>query len=1267
MCHDLKYLILVFQFCLGETHLCFIESDGTLNCWSRNPLHIPSVEEAAEGSWAEVACGDRFTCAIRHDGILKCWADEKSTFIHDIVVSAMPAVDKWRRIVAKHRVVCGIDVSDALHCWGFIHSFGSKFEDGDVFEETPAPPNNPRGWEDVFVTSTTVCGLPRRPTFVEGAIPISPCWGQGSSMKLQRNVLTAAGYGAEYMVGDFIGGTYAYTSGNTTLPSTLMNEEAAAATMAWGCAIQSSNRSQIICEETNHSPTFINIGEFFKVQPPPSPSGPWLSISSSNLFPTFCAYSAAASLHCFGSLEFFTNSTSHFGNQWPGFAVIDSATMMRFDPSLRGTFFSAQMPLKSLRILGLDDWNLTAIPHIADQSPFLTELSLNYNNLYNVTAFQQAIGVQPHLLTMSITDNEFTSLPVTNTMAPSLVSLTVSRNPINGDLSLPFPFLGILEADGIGLAALMDGESSLFSDCDLLGVLSLNNNYISDIPDGAIDFLNLKTLSVANNPITHIGPLAYDSLSRTSSVILRGTPLANLSQCEDNTGFCLGFLPVSQTFFCSRMQSGEYCIWGRGPAACEPGYACKDGERSPCPIGSVSAASSSECFVCNSGYYANDAGSHCIGCEAGYACLRGVRTRCPTMTYAPEQSEDCLPCQNGTYSTGGRESCQPCDSGFACQGNERLPCPLNTFSPGSSDQCFKCPPGQYSGARASACFSCPDGTAIFITNSSGIEAATCAACPPGTTYQASTSPPSCAPCPAGHQCGGGVAEPQVCPPGSFSDEDGAANCTPCPTGRFAMSLKSTSATARSQNLTCMDCPIGRFTDTGGALRCSSCPLGRTATVLPPDSDVKFVNATVACTECPEGMICGPGLSAPLTSLWAKMKLAVTPPTWVPSINFEAATEGPRYQVQVVELEGPQQEFFESTPTGVVVPYIIGGVLAGLTLVMSVIFRKRFFPLLQKLDMYGVERPIPPKHPISSEPSGLGGLVTIIVSLVGASLLLSALVEYDTNANRSTSSTVRPSALLPSTDISDYGWEVFFYVDTLPLGGAGSFRCEDVQLQSRDDLLPSASCASVPRTNSGMYVSTANIVACTCSTSSEGPRPLLVDSSVFLEVPIETVELTWRATVRSARGALRALSKTPYLRPSPNVPTTISVTLAGVSEFLVDQVNARNFSGAELVYVSEDVTLDASSPRTAFRPNDRIKFVGLLQSSGFGFETTVQLKTTFMEALSSSISLILGFFGTGGTVVYMLRWMQSKKNANKVENEPQVVKKKLPLQPMQRKS
>ena len=203
----------------------------------------------------------------------------------------------------------------------------------------------------------------------------------------------------------------------------------------------------------------------------------------------------------------------------------------------------------------------------------------------------------------------------------------------------------------------------------------------------------------------------YGSVTELSSSTCSG-PCTRGYRCPDGSTSPDALPCGSATTYCpegsasaTSVSLGFYSIDGDGltvdqlhrvaQQACDVGYWCVDGVRSPCPAGRFGAASqevSSNCSgVCTGGYYCPEGSSSSVQLACG-----GPHVYCPEGSGAPTTVG------SGFYSTGGSSSSTRtgearCEAGFYCSGGVRLACKEGHYgeSPGQTEETCsgECPVG----------------------------------------------------------------------------------------------------------------------------------------------------------------------------------------------------------------------------------------------------------------------------------------------------------------------------------------------------------------------------------------------------------------------------------------------------------------------------------------------------------------------------------------------------------------------------------------------
>ena len=357
---------------------------------------------------------------------------------------------------------------------------------------------------------------------------------------------------------------------------------------------------------------------------------------------------------------------------------------------------------------------------------------------------------------------------------------------------------------------------------------------------------------------------------------------------------------------CAVCPAGHYCLEATStPTKCPRGYYCITGidDPEPCPLGTYGNSTGlrrvEECTPCQPGHYCDGQGltEPREECDPGYYCLEGSYTsapqdpsdfesdrpipiggRCPAGGYCPRGSSKAAFCPSGTFNNAtGAESaddCIPCPPGFFCQGSSNPfptgPCKAGYYCTGgaSVETQFTTQPGYYTLAGAVTPAACPPGS--YNPNNA---ASSCEPCDEGRYCPdfAMTEPLIC---PPGGYCPLGSDQPEACPAGTYSQEDGQhefSTCTPCTPGQYCAYDNLTQPTG--------PCALGYFCVNGSSVANPTglggdiCPLGHycpEGTFLPEECPIgTFYNNTGAgaeadCLPCDPGMYCNnDGLAYPV--------------------------------------------------------------------------------------------------------------------------------------------------------------------------------------------------------------------------------------------------------------------------------------------------------------------------------------------------------------------------------------------------------------------
>ncbi|CAG5113760.1 Oidioi.mRNA.OKI2018_I69.chr2.g7850.t1.cds [Oikopleura dioica] len=342
---------------------------------------------------------------------------------------------------------------------------------------------------------------------------------------------------------------------------------------------------------------------------------------------------------------------------------------------------------------------------------------------------------------------------------------------------------------------------------------------------------------------------------------------------------------------CTECPAGSRCAHGKkedclayyyskkGQTICLPcpaGHQCSNNVLTRCAPGTYSNMLESACKNCEAGFYCPSDGTEMeneikVICPLGYYCDPGspAPKECPKGTYGPNMGltglGDCMPCPNGYF-------CPPATPGYP---SEKQLCPLGHYCTGTSIN--QCPGGTYNDMKgaydASHCKDCkagrfcPAGTGWTTPGNPCSRGHFCheegmanaQVCPPGTynSGRGAKFASKCIPCPAGHfccdsmnapwevygdTCTGGVAEPQPCRKGTYQERRGQFTCDLCPAGKNCPDERMTMP---------LDCEFGKF-----------CMIGTGAdTVQPVRCPFGFLNDRLNatsmddCEPCPPGYYC----------------------------------------------------------------------------------------------------------------------------------------------------------------------------------------------------------------------------------------------------------------------------------------------------------------------------------------------------------------------------------------------------------------------------
>ncbi|CAN0384375.1 unnamed protein product, partial [Ectocarpus sp. 12 AP-2014] len=349
---------------------------------------------------------------------------------------------------------------------------------------------------------------------------------------------------------------------------------------------------------------------------------------------------------------------------------------------------------------------------------------------------------------------------------------------------------------------------------------------------------------------------------------------------------------------CSDCPPGFYCSGTSNPAptgGCYAGHYCTGGASTPtqnrtdrgyyAPVGAAVQ------YPCEPGTYNNEESQEsCLDCTAGYYCPDQATitpTVCPVGSYCPVGSDVAILCPSGTFSNelavqlesgcttctqgkycaynGLTEPTGDCEAGYYCSGGAILSNPVDQVY---GDECsaghyckegspwpVPCPLGTYFGAQVYLKTYCTLCSAGKTCNSTGLTSPDLL-CAEGYFCKLGASDPlpyceageglcTFGVCPAGHYCPMGTSDPIVCPPGTYMNNTGAAECFNCPERYYC-----DGSLPRGYE----ECPIGRYCETGTDVP-TNCPAG----TYGAQAGLGFESE---CTACTPGYFCAEtGLTA----------------------------------------------------------------------------------------------------------------------------------------------------------------------------------------------------------------------------------------------------------------------------------------------------------------------------------------------------------------------------------------------------------------------
>ena len=355
------------------------------------------------------------------------------------------------------------------------------------------------------------------------------------------------------------------------------------------------------------------------------------------------------------------------------------------------------------------------------------------------------------------------------------------------------------------------------------------------------------------------------------------------------------FAPGKQSAECSVCPAGNYCDSNSQntlvtPAACEKGHYCPNGtshaKAFPCPPGRYNPfggkGNFTDCKPCPAGKYCETHGltSPTGVCEKGFYCPSGAKDPyqqvCATGSYCPAESTKPQPCQNGTFSTemglSDARGCVPCkrgfycttdvpeeicDAGYVCEKGSSTPQPVD------SQHGYRCQPGTYCPRGAVESISCPVGT---FNNQYGQGQCT----PCGAELECLTvGLTEGTPCGSGYYCPGGGRR-VACPEGTYSNKtrlSQASDCLPCAGGKHCTDVAlQTPQGPCSKGFFCAGsasstAPFAKTCGTANGLCSGMCPAGHYCeggTASPTRCPAGTFRATPGATAIKDCTACTPG-------------------------------------------------------------------------------------------------------------------------------------------------------------------------------------------------------------------------------------------------------------------------------------------------------------------------------------------------------------------------------------------------------------------------
>lgn len=182
------------QVSVGGSHICGVQSDGSIWCWGYNWDGQVGVADTsfvsaptqidASSTWRSIAAGYSHTCAIKTDDTLWCWGSNYAGELGSpsnqsdgggVSSSTSPlqvGSSTWRSVDAGDRITCGLQSDDVLYCWGSNY-YGQLGPNGNGVSTTFNPVSLYGYWRTFSTGDDYVCGI-----HLDGTLA---CWGANNS------------------------------------------------------------------------------------------------------------------------------------------------------------------------------------------------------------------------------------------------------------------------------------------------------------------------------------------------------------------------------------------------------------------------------------------------------------------------------------------------------------------------------------------------------------------------------------------------------------------------------------------------------------------------------------------------------------------------------------------------------------------------------------------------------------------------------------------------------------------------------------------------------------------------------------------------------------------------------------------------------------------------------------------------------------------------------------------------------------------------------